>query len=70
MSRAKKRVSIGRITGGPLQGLPAELVRKGASFTVRLLEGRGAYSAGDVVNISAGEFSSKELVPNDEEETA
>jgi hypothetical protein len=53
----KKAVKLGMITRGPLAGLRAELLRKGLSLTVCLVDGWNAYKPGDIVNIGYGEFS-------------
>ena len=53
----KKSTKRGMITAGILAGMPADLLRTGMSFTVRLCTGRGAYAAGDIVSILAVEFA-------------
>ena len=55
----KKRKTTGIIKGcGLLDNVPAELVKRqnaGGSL-VKLLEARGAYKAGDLVQVGTGEF--------------
>jgi hypothetical protein len=56
-----KRLVLGTIAGGPLEGAVALLARRlpAGGFAVTLLAPRGAYAAGDLVHVGSGEFEAR-----------